>query len=368
MAIKIVFRNIAFLVCITILAACKEVGGENSSKSESYDKTFPVLNKFDTIAKLPNNKAVPEGMVFVPGGVFTQGKVLTDVSAMAHESPPHKVAVTGFFMDSTEVTNAQFSVFVAATGYKTVAERAVDWGELKKQLPPNTQKPPDSLLAPGSLTFSKTLLAVNLNDYQQWWNWTIGANWKHPNGPSSSILGKEDHPVVHITVEDAQAYCDWKGVRLPTEAEWEYAARGKQANVVYPWGAKKVSRPKQANTWTGIFPRLNTASDGFESRAPVKSYPANVFGLYDMAGNVWELTSDVYSSRYYAELAKDTLLAVNPKGPQKPNIPSFQYVIKGGSFLCSESYCASYRSSARMGNEKDSSAEHIGFRTVKDVF
>ena len=306
-------------------------------------------------------------MVWISGGTFLQGAVPQDKMAMMHEKPQHKVTVTGFFMDITEVTNLQFKKFIDATNYITVAERKVDWNELKKQLPKGTLKPHDSLMQPGSLIFKKTKNTVpNLYDFSQWWKWKIGANWKHPHGKNSSIVGKENHPVVHITYEDALAYCKWAKRRLPTEAEWEFAARGTQKNTTFFWGNDQSLLSKNANSWEGEFPVTNTKMDGFEGIAPVKSYPPNSLGLYDMAGNVWELTSDWYNVNYYKEIANTTIK--NPKGATKAYNPNNPYlkekIIKGGSYLCNASYCASYRISSRMGTSIDSSLEHVGFRTV----
>ena len=311
----------------------------------------------------------PEGMVWIPGGIFNQGAVPQDKMAMSHEKPQHPVSVDGFFMDITEVTNAQFSKFVEETGYVTVAERAIDWEEMKNQLPPGTLKPHDSVLQPGSLLFKKTNSSVpNLYDFSQWWRWTIGANWKHPNGKVSNIEGKENYPVVHISNKDALAYCEWAGRRLPTEAEWEYAARGGQNNTIYFWGDERSKLYQMANSWEGEFPVNNTLEDGYERLAPVKSYPANSFGLYDIAGNVWEWTNDWYNIKYYEELASQNKTINNPLGADTAYNPNNPYikekVIKGGSFLCSDSYCASYRVSSRMATDTDSAQEHLGFRTV----
>ena len=316
----------------------------------------------------PHALNTPLGMVWVPGGEFMQGTVAQDGMAMHHEKPAHRVVVDGFFMDQTEVTNAQFAQFVQETGYITIAERAINWEELQKQLPLGTPKPHDSILQPGSLLFIKSDQPLaNLIDFSQWWQWTIGTNWKHPNGPNSTIEGKENFPVVHVAYEDALAYCKWAGRRLPTEAEWEFAARAGNNNYIYTWGNDTSLLPLNANTWEGEFPFSNLQSDGYEGMAPVKMYPPNDLGLHDMAGNVWEWTQDWYNATYYQECSKKEKV-VNPKGAGKaynPNNPYAQEkIIKGGSFLCSPAYCASYRISARMANSTDSSQEHLGFRTV----
>ncbi|MGB8374327.1 MAG: formylglycine-generating enzyme family protein, partial [Salegentibacter sp.] len=336
-------------------------------KKEAVKAENASENISDIIVEVPENVEAPEGMVWIPGGEFMQGAVAGDKMAKKDEGPAHPVAVDGFFMDSTEVTNAEFAQFVKETGYVTLAERQVDWEELKKQLPPETPKPADSLLQPGSLVFKKTKSSVpNLYDYSQWWEWKIGANWRHPFGPGSSIEGKADFPVVQIAYEDAVAYCNWAGRRLPTEAEWEYAARAGQKNSRYTWGDEDALST-HANTWEGEFPTTNTAADGFESIAPVASFPPNPLGLYDMAGNVWEWTQDWYNANYYSEMAKKGRVR-NPQGASKaynPNHPrAAEKVMKGGSYLCNASYCASYRISARMPTTPDSSHEHVGFRTV----
>ncbi|MAU17029.1 MAG: sulfatase [Muricauda sp.] len=344
-------------------------------KTEPKKSAEPIQNKTvkESIDRssvpLPPSE-VPEGMVWIPGGMFFQGAVLQDKMAMQHEKPRHEVRVNGFFMDIHEVTNEQFSKFVEATGYVTVAEREIDWEEMKKQLPEGTPKPPDSILQPGSLIFKKTDSSVsNLYDFSQWWEWKIGANWRHPSGPGSSIKGKENHPVVHIAYEDALAYCEWAGRRLPTEAEWEYAARANRKDSKFFWGDDIALLSSHANTWEGEFPVFNSLQDGYERTAPVMSYPKNDFGLYDMAGNVWEWTNDWYNANYYKELAATGKVTDNPKGASNaynPNNPYIQEkVIKGGSFLCSASYCASYRISSRMATSMDSGMEHLGFRTVR---
>ncbi|WP_300435490.1 formylglycine-generating enzyme family protein [Christiangramia sp.] len=356
--LKIIFL---FLIYSLIISSCKN---ENKETVNSEDITVPAIKGSP---KKPSDTETPEGMVWIPGGTFVQGARKNDEMAMNHEKPAHEVAVDGFFMDKNEVTNAEFQEFVEETGYVTVAEKPINWEEMKKQLPPGTPKPADSILQPGSLTFKKTKSSVpNLYDYSQWWNWTIGANWKHPNGPGSSIEGKENYPVVHITFEDAQAYAKWAGRRLPTEAEWEIAARGGKEDAIFTWGTDSEKLPEMANSWEGEFPTSNTLVDGFEGKAPVKSYPPNPYGLYDMAGNVWEFTQDWYNTNYYKDISEKSMVK-NPEGASEwfnPNAMAPEKVIKGGSYLCNASYCASYRISARMANALDSSQEHLGFRTV----
>ena len=351
-----------------LLFSCKN---EAKKVEKQIEKSAAVVEKVTAplVVNMPKNLKNPEGMVWVAGATFLQGAVSQDKMAMAHEKPAIEVTVDGFFMDVTEVTNAQFSKFVKETGYITTSERAIDWEEMKKQVPAGTPKPHDSILQPGSLTFKKTKSSVsNLFDFSQWWKWTIGADWKHPNGPDSTIEGKENYPVVQVSFEDALAYCEWSGRRLPTEAEWELAARAGNYGTTYFWGDDGSQLKEQANTWEGEFPVTNTKMDGYELRAPVKSYPANAYGLYDMAGNVWEWTSDWYNTDYYKEETAMSTDRKNPQGASMPYTENNPYVkeriIKGGSFLCSASYCASYRVSAKMGSSMDSALEHTGFRTV----
>ena len=311
------------------------------------------------------------GMVWISGGIYDMGASDGDRMALPHEKPKHTVKVDGFYMDETEVTNAQFSKFIEATNYITTAERLVDWELIKQQLPPGTPKPHDSLLLPGSLLFKKTKESVpNLYDFSQWWRWTTGANWKQPEGKGSSINEKDNHPVVHLSFEDAMAYCNWAGRRLPTEAEWEFAARGGKRDKIYFWGDLTDKLSSYVNSWEGEFPVDNTQADGFEKSAPVKTYPPNGYGLYEISGNVWEWTSDWYSSQYY-QYCKENSITNNPKGPKEAFNPSNPYVdervIRGGSFLCNASYCASYRVSSRMATDPNTSLEHLGFRTVIDL-
>ena len=310
----------------------------------------------------------PEGMVWVEGKSYTKGAKNNDVFAMMREKPSHEVYIDGFFIDATEVTNNQFKKFVDETGYVTIAEREIDWEEMKKSLPIGIPKPHDSILQPGSLIFNDQIKRVEkMENYFQWWRWQTGANWKAPKGPGSNIENKGNFPVVHIAYEDAIAYCDWSNRRLPSEAEWESAAQGNYINAVYTWGNEIDLLNSNANTWQGDFPVKNESKDGFEMIAPVKSFPPNSIGIFDMIGNVWEITDDLFNVNYYSELSTESELK-NIKGASTCYNPSNpfekQYVMKGGSFLCHDSYCASYRISARMGVSIDSGSDHTGFRTV----
>jgi formylglycine-generating enzyme required for sulfatase activity len=310
--------------------------------------------------------ASPSGMVWIPGGEFTMG---TDAElGWADEKPAHRVRVDGFWMDATEVTNAQFRRFVEATGYVTTAEKPPTLEETMRQSPPGTPPPSKEKLVPGSVVFRPTDGPVDTRDFSQWWQWTPGANWRRPEGPDSNIEGKDNHPVVHVSWDDAVAYAKWAGKRLPTEAEWEFAARGGLDNKPYTWGDESFD-PKhpQANIWQGKFPYQNTADDGFERTAPVKSFAPNGYGLYDMAGNVWEWCADWYQRDLYRRRGDG--VTVNPKGPPRSSDPTRpftpQRVQKGGSFLCHHSYCLRYRPSARHGCPPDTGMSHVGFRCAK---
>jgi formylglycine-generating enzyme len=307
-----------------------------------------------------------EGMVWIAADTFLMGG--DNDQASQDEYPKHAVKVNGFWMDATEVTNAQFAQFVEATKYVTVAERKPRWEDMKKLLPPDTPEPPDSVLMAGSLVFHKTANEVSLNDYGQWWAFVKGANWRNPQGKGSDIKGKEQYPVVHIAWEDALAYCKWTGKMLPTEAEWEYAARGGQQGLIYPWGSESIDAGKpKANSWQGKFPFLNLKTDGFEGASPVKSFKPNGFGLYDMAGNVWEWCFDWYRPDYYATY--NGQVADNPQGPLSSFDPDEPYtpkkVVRGGSFLCNDGYCSGYRVARRMKSSSDTGLDHTGFRCVK---
>jgi formylglycine-generating enzyme required for sulfatase activity len=285
-------------------------------------------------------------MVWVPGGEFVMGT--DDPRSMPNERPAHREHVDGFWMDEHDVTNGEFRKFVEATGYVTTAERKPEWEELRKQLPPGTPKPDDSVLVAGSVVFAPPDHAVDLRALSNWWRWTPGANWRHPGGPGTDIQGKDDYPVVHVSWDDAAAYARWAGKRLPREAEWEYAARGGRPETRYAWGDElRPAGKSMANTFTGDFPWRDTAEDGFTGASPVKAFPANGYGLYDMGGNVWNWCADAYRERPGA--AWD----------------GFRRVTKGGSFLCCLAYCESYRPTARRGTPADTGMSHVGFRCAR---
>jgi formylglycine-generating enzyme len=311
-------------------------------------------------------EAAPEGMVLIPAGEFVMGS-----NDKPNERPLHRVKVSDFWMDEHEVTNAEYAKFADATKYVTVAEQKPIWEEMKKQLPPDTPKPDDSQLVAGSMVFSPPTGPVPLDNVAAWWKWAPGADWRHPEGPGSNLDGRADHPVVHIAFEDAVAYAKWANKRLPTEAEWEYACRGGLAEKRFPWGDELPTDEdgKKANIWQGSFPYKNTSVDGFVRTSPVKTYAPNGYGLYDMAGNVWEWCGDWYRADAYVRFEKG--IATNPNGPDdywdpsEPLVP--KRVTRGGSFLCHVNYCESYRPSARRGTAIDSGMSHIGFRCVRSV-
>ncbi|MGX5819543.1 formylglycine-generating enzyme family protein [Chitinophaga lutea] len=317
-------------------------------------------------------KAVPEiirqrnPMVLIPAGAFEMGA--DDDAGMPDEYPRHTVQLDSFWLDTHEVTNAEFRAFVEATGYITTAERPMSRDEYMSAAPPGTPEPDSSDLAPGSLVFVPTASAVDLNDVSQWWQFVRGASWKHPDGPGSGIGGKDSLPVVQVSWEDANAFAEWAGKRLPSEAEWEFAARGGLKGKSYPWGDEAPQAgPAKANIWGGHFPYKNSLSDKFYGPAPAGSFPANGYGLQDMSGNVWEWTADWYNARYYAQEKPG---AHNPKGastPYDPEDSQAKRVIRGGSFMCSDEYCRGYRVSARMKTTPSSGLSNLGFRCARSV-
>jgi len=312
-----------FLLIICCTYGCKFGSNDDAGKNQAIvaaDCSSNLPKRFGVMpskAILKNGTSSDTGMVWIPE---SEGQ-------------------TGFWMDETEVTNAQFSKFVAATKYVTTAERVPKWEDLQKQLPPGTPKPPDSVFVAASLVFHAPTKPVNVNNPGAWWVWTKAASWKHPQGPKSSLKGIERQPVVHVSWEDAVAYSNWAGKRLPTAAEWEKAAHGGKSDSKFPWGNEDIDQDKvKANTWQGDFPYNNTNRDGFYRAAPVGSFPANDYGVYDLAGNVWEWCAD------------------DEHGEK---------VVKGGSFLCNASYCEGYRIDKKMTSSADTGLEHTGFRCVK---
>lgn len=347
------------LVAVAIGMAWPLAGwGGGFEPTEAAEKSGPV--------------PAPPGMAWIPGGEFSMGCAdprrvpFGGSDPMADARPIHRVKLDGFWMDVHEVTNGAFAEFIKATGYVTVAER-----------PPRPEDfpgaPPENLVA-GSILFAPPITAVPLRDetgaaHLRWWSYAAGACWKHPTGPQSSIEGRDNDPVVHIAFADAEAYAAWAGKRLPTEAEWEFAARGGLAGATYPWGDEfRPGTTWMANTWQGRFPRENTAADGFAGLAPVGRYPANGYGLFDMSGNVWEWCSDWYRPDTYARDARQGT-ATDPRGPadsfdpQEPGQP--KRVQRGGSYLCSDQYCSRYIVGTRGKGEISSGTNHLGFRCVK---
>ena len=310
----------------------------------------------DTSRSATANDA-PPGMVWIRGGRFWMG---TD--HMEDAQPVHQVEVKGFWIDRSNVTNEEFARFVKATGYVTIAERPLDPKEFPKLAPDE--------LAPGSVVFTPPTGPVSLDHPLAWWRFVKGANWQHPQGPGSNLAGKEQYPVVQIAWPDAVAYAKWAGKRLPTEAEWEFAARGGRDRQNYPWGNQLNPNGKwMANTFQGHFPDKNTSEDGYAGVAPVASYPPNDFGLYDMSGNVWQWVADWYRPDYYAQLGREEI-PINPKGPfdsfdpQEPGVA--KRVQKGGSFLCTDQYCERYMPGARGKGDPETGTNHLGFRCVRE--
>ena len=303
-------------------------------------------------------------MVWVPGGTFRMGSD----RHYPEERPAHRVTVDGFWMDRYPVTNERFARFVDATGFTTVAER-----------PPRAEDYPNALpgmLVAGSLVFVQPPHKVDLSDLRNWWHYVRGADWRHPSGPASSIGAVLDHPVVHVAFEDAEAFAVWDGKVLPTEAEWEFAARGGLDGAAFAWGDEFLPGDRHmANTWQGEFPWQHNPRDGYERTSPVGSFPANGYGLHDMIGNTWEWTTDWYVPRHPAEAVKACCIPANPRGPRAdesfdPALPQVRIprkVLKGGSHLCAPNYCRRYRPAARYPEPVDTSTSHVGFRCIVRV-
>jgi formylglycine-generating enzyme len=313
-------------------------------------------------AQPPTAETTPHpGMVWIPGGSFRMGSD----THYAEEAPVHRVMVDGFWIDRTPVTNREFRKFVNATGYVTFAETAPD--------PKHYPGALSHMLRAGSLVFTPPKQTVDLGDWSQWWNFKFGANWKRPSGPRSSLAGLNEHPVVHVAYQDVLAYAKWAGKDLPTEAEWEFAARGGLDGAEFAWGDELTPGGRQmANTWQGAFPHENLKVDGYERTSPVTAFPPNDYGLYDMIGNVWEWTSDWYAPKHEADAPKACCIPVNPRGgcenasydPMLPIVSIPRKVLKGGSHLCAPNYCRRYRPAARHPEPVDSSMSHVGFRCV----
>lgn len=325
----------------------------------------PFAQTLENKISAPSN--APGGMVFIPGGTFSMGtdrawETLCDMpGTTADATPIHRTYIDAFWMDEHEVTNAQFAAFVRATGYVTVAEKT----PTKEEFP---QAPAEALVA-GSAVFVPARQPIPLNDHLQWWTYKQGASWQHPDGPGSRA--EDNQPVVHVAWEDAVAYARWAGKCLPTEAEWEFAARGGEGGQLYSWGNElKVNNKFMCNSYQGTFPVSNTREDGFEGTAPIKQFPPNGYGLYDVAGNVWEWCSDWYDFDYYRTLSLGQTTS-NPQGPARSYDPSEPGVMKkvhrGGSFLCTDQYCARYMNGTRGKGDWRTSTNHLGFRCVKDI-
>jgi len=346
-------------VRVRAMAAAVGLRERNQPMSNLLNATMPQeCKESDRSRGLPGNPP-SDNMVWIPGGTFWMGSN----HHYAEEAPAHKVTVDGFWMDQHPVTNVEFEHFIEATGHVTVAER-----------PPNAADYPGAipeLLVPASTVFQKPHQRVDLRNHYNWWTYVPGADWRHPEGPQSSLEGRDTHPVVHVAFEDVEAYLDWTDKKLPTEAEWEFAAWGGMEGVEYAWGTELVPGGKHmANTWQGEFPNQNLLTDGFERTSPVGSFPPNGYNLYDMIGNVWEWTTDWYEGRHKNNVS--CCGNVNPRGgnqdqsydPQMPGIRIPRKVIKGGSFLCAPNYCRRYRPAARMAQAIDTSTCHLGFRGI----
>ncbi len=317
-------------------------------------KTAPVPSSPESIPplRIAAPGPAPEGMVWIPGGAFLMG---SDDATTPDAMPIHKVTLDGFWIDKTEVTNRQFEQFVKETGYITVAEKTPD--------PKDFPGAPKELLVPGSLVFTPPAGKVSLSEHYAWWRYVPGANWKHPEGPGSSIEGHADHPVVQVCWDDALAYAVWAGKRLPTEAQWEYAARGGLEQKRFVWGDELLPQGKwQVNNWQGDFPSQNTAADGYVKTAPVGTFAPNGYGLVDMAGNVWEWCADWYQPGYQTARDRDPQGPDSSYDPAEPQIP--KRVQRGGSFLCSDLYCTRYLPGARGKGATDSGTSHTGFRCI----
>jgi formylglycine-generating enzyme required for sulfatase activity len=365
----LILASLAALAFLAAYGLTKFVANVNREEAPIHPPTYVSPRSLTKFVANANREEEPAGMRWIPGGEFTMG---SDAPyAYRAEGPAHRVRLDGFWMDETDVTNAQFRAFVEATGYVTTAEKTPTVEEIMRYAPRGSRPPAKEDLVPFSVVFTPPDHPVSLNlpdDYRQWQKPTPGADWRHPEGPDSSIEGKDDHPVVHVSWFDATEYARWAGKRLPTEAEWEYAARGGLAGKKYVWGDEPFSEEHpRCNNYQGHFPDANTAKDGYLRTSPVKAFPPNGYGLYDMAGNVWQWCADWYLPDAYARIAGRGTL-VNPTGPEAsfdPRVRPPERVHRGGSFLCCVGYCFNYRPSARVGCTPDTGMSHVGFRCVK---
>jgi sulfatase modifying factor 1 len=334
-------------------------GPRSSTEDDNALRAKRELSRDVTICDGPSDI---DGTIWIPGGTFRMGSE----RHYPEEAPVHRVTVDGFWMDSHPVTNRKFREFVRATRHVTVAEITPDPKDYPGMLP--------HMIYAGSLMFSPPGHPVDLRDFSQWWTFAKGANWRHPYGPGSNIRGLDDHPVVHVAFSDALAYAKWAGKDLPTEAEWEFAARGGLDGAEFAWGDEFTPAGRHmANTWQGEFPRQNINADGFERTSPVTAFPSNGYGLFDTIGNVWEWTADWYSPKHQADAPKACCIPQNPRGgredgsydPRTTNVKIPQKVIKGGSHLCAPNYCRRYRPAARHAEPVDTSTSHLGFRCIR---
>ena len=342
-----------------------------------YILYFLFILIFSSCAQYKENIEL-QSMTFIPAGEFDMGGENADfmndwplsAQSRSDERPVHKVKISNFWISTTLVTNKEFKEFIDATGYITTAEVSPKLEDIMKSLPPGSREPSKEFLVPGSMVFNAPKNKVSLNNPLSWWSWVPGANWKNPEGPNSNIINRMDHPVVHVSYYDAKAYANWKGMSLPTESQWEYAARGGENQKTFIWGNTPLENMNTViNIWEGIFPNLNTKIDGYVTTSPVEAFPPNKYGLYDMSGNVWEWVLDWYDVKAY-EIRSKNDISIDPQGPQESFDPYEPYiqkrVIRGGSFLCNDDYCSGYRPAARMKNSPDTSSNHIGFRIVKN--
>jgi formylglycine-generating enzyme len=360
-------RWIVVAFAAAISAACHgSVHEERATAADKHDHHAPgpppAARRAPVLATAPAPGPAPAGMVWIPGGEFWMG---CDDCGMPDALPVHLVAVSGFWMDAAPLTNAQFAAFAKATGYVTVAERKPD--------PEDFPGAPADKLVPGSIVFTPPGRPVSLDDYSQWWSYVPGANWRHPDGPASTLNGLDNHPVVHVAFEDALAYAKWADKRLPTEAEFEFAARGGRDRNLYPWGNElKPGGRVPANIWEGHFPDANSRADGYFRTSPVTAFPANPYGLHDVGGNVWQWCSDWYRPDYYSTFTDPDRPARDPEGPESsvdPEEPgAAKRVTRGGSFLCSGEYCSRYLVGSRGKAEISSGSSNLGVRLARAQF